>query len=235
MFLERDGMGFPIDELEQVLGYRFKSRENIYTAMQHPGAKKNTKSFGHKFEKLEFLGDRVLGLSLADVLYKEFEHDTEGDLAIRMATLAGTDFLIGLAKRTGIIKHFKIPKDFFVSINKTSSSIADMMEAVFAAVYLDSNFQTVKMVIANLWREDIKKVVYKRKDSKSLLQEMLQAKGRALPVYRLIKMIGADHDPIFEVEVAAGEHSAIGCGNSKKAAEHEAATKLIEKLKGITF
>ena len=220
-----------LQKLEQILKYTFKNQENILTAIQHPGLKKRNKEFAHKFEKLEFLGDRVLGLSLATLLYEHFRKDTEGDLAVRIATLAGTDFLIELAKKTGLFQCFKIPKDFFVSMNKTSSSIADMMEAVFASVYLDSDFITAQKVISDLWHNDIDKVSYKEKDPKSQLQEILQAKSKQLPVYRLIKVTGEAHDPIFEIEVMASGHFAIGCGNSKKAAEHDAAAKLIQKIK----
>lgn len=222
---------FNLGNLEQILGYKFKKQDDIFAAIQHPGINKRDKDAARKFEKLEFLGDRVLGLSLATLLYERFSQESEGDLAVRIATLAGTDFLIDLAKKTGIIKCFKIPRDFFVSINKTSSSIADMMEAVFAAIYLDSDFYTTKDVITRLWCNDINKVVYREKDAKSQLQEMFQAKEKALPTYRLLKMTGEAHDPIFEVEVTAGDHSAIGCGNSKKAAEHDAAAKLIAKIK----
>lgn len=219
--------------LEDILGYKFKNPEMVCVAIQHPGLKKHDKMFARKFEKLEFLGDRVLGLSLTTLLYENCSEDSEGDLAVRIATLAGTDFLIELAKKTGIIKCFSIPKDFFVSINKTSSSIADMMEAVFATVYLDSNFDTTKDVIKRLWSNDINKVTYKEKDAKSQLQELLQARAKSLPIYRLIKMTGEAHDPIFEVEVTADIHSAIGYGNTKKAAEHDAAGKLIVKLNNL--
>lgn len=220
-----------LENLEKILGYKFKDQEKIGAAILHPGLRKRDKDAARKFEKLEFLGDRVLGLSLASLLYEKFGRESEGDLAVRIATLAGTDFLIDLAKKTGIIKCFKIPRDFFVSINKTSSSIADMMEAVFAAIFLDSDFYTTKKIIAKLWSNDINKVVYKEKDAKSQLQEMFQAKDKILPAYRLLKMTGEAHDPIFEVEVTAGEYSAVGCGNSKKAAEHDAAAKLIAKIK----
>lgn len=222
-----------LTHLEKILGYKFKNAETACTAIRHPGLKKHDKNFARKFEKLEFLGDRVLGLSLTTLLYENCGEDSEGDLAVRIATLAGTDFLIELAKKTGIIKCFSIPKDFFVSINKTSSSIADMMEAVFAAIYLDSNFDTTKNVIKKLWSDDLDKVVYKEKDAKSQLQELFQAQGKSLPTYRLIKMTGEAHDPIFEVEVTADAFSAIGYGNTKKSAEHDAAGRLIAQLNNL--
>ena len=219
-----------IAALEKIIGYHFKNKKDISVAVTHPGLKKSNKESAKKFERLEFLGDRVLGLSLAALLYGEFQEDSEGELAVRMATLAGTDFLIQLAKQTKIIDCFSIPRDFFVSLNKTSSSIADMMEAVFGSIYLDSDFETVVAIIKKLWSNDINKVVYKEKDSKTQLQEIVQGKSQGLPIYRLIKMSGEAHDPVFEVEVVACQKTAIGYGNSKKNAEHDAAQKMILKL-----
>lgn len=219
-----------LEKLQKILNYHFKDSNLVLNAIVHPGLKK--KHQRSQFETLEFLGDRVLGLSLADMLFRKFGHGKEGELAVRMAALAGTEFLIELAKRTEIISCFSIPKDFFVSHNKTSSAIADMMEAVFAAIYLDSDFSTVKNIISELWSNDISKVVYKKKDPKSLLQEVVQAKGGGLPVYRLVKMTGAAHDPVFEIEVHANNFSTLGYGNSKKMAEHDAAEKMLKKIKG---
>ena len=220
-----------LSELEDIIGYKFKSTEKISVAMVHPGAKKFDRNYSKDFEKLEFLGDKVLGLSLASLIFAKFQNDSEGDLSVRMSTLAGTDFLINLAKKTKLIGCFSYPKDLFVSQNKTSSSIADMVEAVLGSVFLDSNLETARDIVSRLWDADIDKVIYKKKDSKTRLQEMVQSKSGDLPVYRLVKMIGEAHDPVFEIEVSAHGVSATGFGNSKKNAEHDAADKLIAKLK----
>lgn len=217
-----------MDSVEEVLGYKFKNMDHIGIATTHPGTHQAVSS--KKFEKLEFLGDRVLGLSLSDFLYRRFPNESEGELAVRIATLAGTDFLIDLAKRTRLITFFKIPKDFYVSIHKNSSSIADMVEAVFGAVFLDSDFKTAQDVILELYRSDIEKVVYKQKDAKTRLQEAVQANSSELPVYRLIKTVGEVHNPIFEMEVSACGKSAVGQGSSKKTAEHDAAENLLKAL-----
>ncbi|MDR2682121.1 MAG: ribonuclease III [Holosporaceae bacterium] len=217
-------------KLQDIIGYKFTAYDMISVALSHPGKKKHGKDFSRRFEKLEFLGDRVLGLSLADFVYNNFPNDSEGELALRIASLAGTDFLIKLAKKTKIIDCFSIPKDFFVSLNKNSSSIADMMEAVFGAIFLDSNFETAKKIIVNLCGNDIYRVVHKTKDAKTRLQELAQAKNSELPSYRMIKMTGEPHDPIFEIEVSACGKSSIGYGVSKRNAEHDAAEKMMEIL-----
>ncbi|MDR2107155.1 MAG: ribonuclease III [Holosporaceae bacterium] len=218
-------------ELQKIIGYKFKNPELIEAALSHPGLPKKTP--GKTFERLEFLGDRVLGLSLSSLLYEKFPRADEGQLAMKIAVLAGTDFLIALAKKTKILDCFMIPKDFFVSVNKNSSSIADMTEAVFGAIFLDSDFETVKNIIGKLWQDDVDKGIYGKKDAKSRLQEIVQAEYAELPVYRLVKVTGEAHDPIFETEVTAAGVSAVGCGNSKKSSEHEAAERLTAKLAAI--
>lgn len=217
-------------ELEKIIGYKFKNKGNISVAIVHPGANKFDRNFAKCFERLEFLGDRVLGLSLAYLIFSKFKKESEGDLAVRMSVLAGTDFLIDLAKKTRLIECFSYPKDLFVSKNKNSSSIADMMEAVLGSVFLDSGFPKAKEVVTRLWGDDLDKVIYKKKDSKTILQEIVQSRSEELPFYRLVKMSGEAHDPVFEIEVSACGEVASGFGNSKKNAEHDAAKKLIEKL-----
>ena len=219
-----------LSELEKIIGYEFKSKENVSVAIVHPGAKKFDRNFSKCFERLEFLGDRVLGLSLAHLIFSKFSKESEGELAIRMSVLAGTDFLIDLAKKTKLIDCFSYPKDLFVSKNKNSSSIADMMEAVLGSVFLDSGFPAAREVVVRLWGSALDKVIYKKKDSKTRLQEIVQSRSDELPFYRLVKMSGEAHDPVFEMEVSACGEIASGFGNSKKNAEHDAARKLIERL-----
>jgi ribonuclease-3 len=222
-------LGSGITKLQNIIGYKFYDVETVGIALSHPGL---GKSSGRDFERLEFLGDRVIGLSLSSLLYKLFPKDSEGDLAVRISVLAGTDFLINIAKKTKIADCFLFPKDFFLSDNKNSSAIADMTEAVFGAVFLDSNFETAMSIVTKLWKNDISDAIHKKKDSKSLLQEISQAGYSELPVYRLVRMSGEAHNPIFEIEVTACGTSAVGCGNSKKNAERDAADKLISKTGG---
>jgi ribonuclease-3 len=222
-------LGSGIAKLQNIIGYEFSDVGVVSVALSHPGLSKGS---GRDFERLEFLGDRVIGLSLANLLYSLFPKDSEGDLAVRISVLAGTDFLINIAKKTKIADCFLFPKDFFLSSDKNSSAIADMTEAVFGAVFLDSNFETVMNIVTKIWGNDISDAVYKKKDPKSLLQEISQAKYSGLPVYRLVKMSGEAHNPIFEIEVTACGASAVGYGNSKKNAERDAAGKLIMKTGG---
>ncbi|MDR0555715.1 MAG: ribonuclease III [Holosporaceae bacterium] len=221
-------------QLQTIICYCFKNVETVGIALKHPGLQQGTRENSREFERLEFLGDRVLGLAVASVLYEKFPEDREGDLAVRMAALVGTDFLISLVKRTRLLDCFSIPRDFFVSIHKNSAALADMLEAVFGAIFLDANFETVREIVGRLWEKDVNNVVHRTKDFKSQLQEMTQARSSGLPVYRLLKISGEAHDPIFEIEVTASKESAIGYGNSKKSAEHDAASKLLQKFRVIS-
>jgi ribonuclease-3 len=218
-------------KLQAIVGYEFKSTDAVAVAICHPGLKKHAKEFKRNFERLEFLGDRVLGLALSKILYETFQTDLEGELAVRIATFAGTNFLINIAKKSGIIDCFAIPKDFFVSTHKNSSSIADMFEAVVGAIFLDSDFETAQTVIARLWNSDIHDVEHKKKDAKTKLQEISQANSSGLPIYRVVKVSGEAHNPVFEVEVAVCGKTFMGFGNTKKSAEHDAAKKMIGSLK----
>ncbi|MDR0581188.1 MAG: ribonuclease III [Holosporaceae bacterium] len=218
-----------VAKLQNIIGYEFKNPNLITIAVAHPGLKKDDSIAHRDFERLEFLGDRVLGLSLAEFLYEKFPHESVGNLAVRIAMLAGTDFMISLAKKAKIIDCFSTPQDFFISSNKNSASIADMFEAVLGAIFLDADFKTVKRIIVKLWENDVD--VPLEKDSKSLLQEISQSKTGLLPNYSNIKMTGEAHDPTFEVTVEVSGQQAIGRGNSKKNAERDAATKLIKKLR----
>jgi ribonuclease-3 len=218
-----------VTKLQNTIGYEFKNPNLVAIAITHPGLKKDDRVARQYFERLEFLGDRVLGLSLAEFLYKKFPQESVGSLAIRIATLAGTDFMISLAKKAKIIDCFSTPQDFFISSNKNSASIADMFEAVLGAIFLDADFKTAKRIIVKLWGNDVDAPL--EKDSKSLLQEISQSETGLLPSYSDIKMTGKAHDPAFEIMVEACGEQAIGHGNSKKNAERDAATKLIKKLR----
>ncbi|MDR1467575.1 MAG: ribonuclease III [Oscillospiraceae bacterium] len=219
-----------IKKLQQIISYNFKEITLISCALCHPGGAKYNRSLAKSFERLEFLGDRVLGLAISEFLYENFPTDPEGELAIRFSILVSTNFLINIAKKTSIIECLAIPKDFFISPSKNSSSIADMMEAILGAVFLDSNFETAKEIIIKLWGNDIKNVIHKKKDAKTQLQEISQSVTSHLPVYRLINMKGEAHNPVFEMEVRVLDKCATGFGNSKKSAEHNAAENMIQLL-----
>lgn len=216
--------------VQQILDYSFKDESLLLTAIVHPGTKQCDREYAKQFERLEFLGDRVLGLSVSTCLCELFPKENEGDIAVRFAYLTGTDCLIDLAKKSYIFECFIFPSDFFISMHKNSSSIADMMEATFGAIYLDAGFDVAKTVIANLYGDNMQTFNHKIKDHKSSLQELVQSRVSELPAYRMLKMDGKAHDPVFEIEVRVGDHKTIGYGNSKKSAEQDAAESMMRIL-----
>lgn len=217
-----------IGALEEILGYKFKSHYNMLQATLHP-AWLTKKSDVNNFERLEFLGDKVLGLSISNYLYKKFPKDSDGGLSVRLSAIVSTESLINLAQKSGIIKYLKIPS-YFVSDHKVSSAIADMVEAIFAAIFLDSDFETSQKVITRLFCNLNLIHEISEKDAKSKLQELMQSRGLSLPVYNVLSQEGDAHIPIFRVRVCAEGFFAVGGGNSKKEAEHDAAVAWLEEF-----
>jgi ribonuclease-3 len=177
---------------------------------------------------LEFIGDRVLGLSVAGLLYEMYPNESEGELARRHAMLVSTETLGNVARQLGLdrqIKHGHMTAGRIVHI------MANAMEAIFGAIYLDSGFDAAKNVIVDIWRELAAADVVAPKDPKTALQEFVQQSDNGnLPVYEFLETTGASHNPVFNVRVCAMGKSAQGQGASKKAATIDAAEKLLKIL-----
>ncbi|MDR2902867.1 MAG: ribonuclease III [Lactobacillales bacterium] len=182
------------------------------------------------YERLEFLGDRVLGLVIAELLYKHFPNEKEGDLAGRLAALVKEETLAGIAEKIGL-PSFIVTNE--KELKKNPSVLADVCEAILGAIYLDAGIDAVKEFIEPLWMPLMDAQLEAPKDSKSALQEWAQGRKYILPVYKQLKREGSDHAPIFTIEVGVGPYRAIGIGSSKKIAEQEAAQNLLKELKSL--
>lgn len=182
----------------------------------------------HNNERLEFIGDRVLGLSVAVLLYDMFPEENEGELARRHAMLVSTETLAEVACKLGIDKHVR---HGHMTAGRSQHMYADAMEAVLGAVFLDGGFEAARDIIVDLWRGLASADVQAPKDAKTALQELVQkyASG-ALPVYEYLEPTGAPHKPVFNVRVSAMGHTATGRGASKKAASISAAEELLKIL-----
>lgn len=206
------------------LGYTFKNPELLRLALTQSGADADANN-----ERLEFLGDRVLGLTVAEMLFTMFPNEAEGDLARRHAVLVSTDTLAHVAKFLNIgpeIRHGHM------TANRTKHMLADAMEAIFGAIYMDGGFAGARDVITNLWHDLAAAPLVAPKDSKTRLQEYVQknAPVGTLPVYEYMQPTGASHNPIFNVRVSALGKSAFGQGTSKKIASTAAAAELLKIL-----
>lgn len=205
------------------LDYTFKDKKLLELALTQSGVDAK-----HNNERLEFVGDRVLGLSVAQMLYEMYPTEAEGELARRHATLVSTNTLAIVAKK------IELESDLHhghMTGGKINHILANAMEAILGAIFLESGFETARDVILNIWRDLAAAEIVVPKDAKTALQEYVQKQGSgALPVYEYGEPKGASHNPEFTVTVTALGKSATGVGSSKKNASLDAAEKLLKSL-----
>lgn len=205
------------------LNYKFKNKDLLNLALTQSGVDAK-----HNNERLEFIGDRVLGLSVAEMLYKMYPDEAEGGLARRHAFLVSTETLAHVAKDLELENHLR---HGHMTGGKINHVLANGMEAILGAIFLDSGFDTARDIIVNLWQNIAKSEIVAPKDAKTTLQEFVQKNdGGALPTYEYTEPIGASHNPEFTVIVTAMGKSAKGIGASKKAASLNAAENLLKIL-----
>ena len=203
--------------------YKFKNKELLNLALTQSGIDAK-----HNNERLEFIGDRVLGLSVAAMLYEMYPDEAEGGLARRHAFLVSTETLAKIAKDIELEKDLR---HGHMTGGKINHILANGMEAVLGAIFLDSGFETARDIIFDLWRDIAKSEIVAPKDAKTALQEFVQKiNNGALPEYEYKEPTGASHNPEFTVTVTALGKSATGVGPSKKAASLDAAENLLKIL-----
>lgn len=217
----------PVAGLSRALGHKFARPELLETALTHASASRDDPS--RTYERLEFLGDRVLGLALADRLMTAFPGEVEGDLARRHARLVARPSLALVARGLdlGAALHMT-DGEAAAGTRDNDTVLADSLEAVLGAIYLDAGFAAASRVIENLWADLIGTDSAPPTDSKTELQEWAQARGKGIPAYAEIDREGPAHEPLFTVEARIkGETPVQGQGGSKQAAEQAAAQKLL--------
>lgn len=214
--------------LEKDLGFPFKKLALLKQALTHPSALAPGK--GIAFERLEFLGDRVLGLVVAKWLFEEFPSEKEGDLAKRLAALVRKETLVDVALSIGldkvmIMKHENSPSQK----TRLETILADGCEALIGALYLEGGLDAAESFIHRYWKDYLKKSEEPPRDSKSILQEWMQGLGKPHPQYVVIHSSGPAHAPHFVVEVhVEGFDPVQGEGSSKRLAEKVAAQRLLD-------
>ena len=208
-----------ISNLEKKLNIRFKDKKLLIKCLTHKSFDKNNNN-----EKIEFLGDRVLGLVIAKKLLEIYPEEKEGILDKKFASLVNKKTCIEIAKKINLEKYI------LTFDNKKNSSkiedkvIADACEALIGAVYLDKGFSDVEKLILDLWSKKIKESVITQIDAKTKLQEFSLKKYKILPSYKIISNTGPRHKPIFKVGVKIHNSKFyIAEGKSKKDAEQNAA------------
>ncbi|MCP4922483.1 MAG: ribonuclease III [bacterium] len=204
------------------LGHSFKDPDVFERALTHASVQGS-----HSYERLEFLGDRVLGLIVADLLYGRFPEEEEGDLAKRFTQLVSRPMLVVIAKELNLSKVISFAGDHSMA----DSVLADVCEALIAALYLDGGLQVAKTFLIKHWDKYLNADQKPPEDPKTQLQEWAQATYKEVPDYEVVSTSGPAHAPIFVIKVSISNgQSAEGQGASKRQAEHEAAVSFLNQI-----
>lgn len=214
-----------LTNIEERLGYIFEDRQLLDRALTHSSAQAS-----YSNERLEFLGDRVLGIVVAEYLFQEPERHNEGDMAARLNHFVRGEACAKIAKNIRLSDGMRSRAHDQDGV-LADSILADAMEAVLAAVFLDGGMGEARHVVLRLWSDLLAQEPESFKDPKSRLQEYSQSVGLGLPHYQLEGSDGPDHAPQFHVVVSLdGAENARGSGASKRDAERQAAKAMLEKL-----
>ena len=219
-----------VDEFEKKINYKFKNKSLIDLAFTHSSFK-NKKN--KNYERLEFLGDRVLSLVISEDLFLKYSNENEGALSKRLSDLVSKQKLLEVANEISIKEMLKI--DQFekknLKLKKNISILSDVCESLIGAIYLDSDLENAKKFISKYWKKKISKNILPPQDPKSLLQEVAQKKGLNLPKYILKNKEGPPHNPRFEVEVfLKGIRKFSAIAKTIKIAEINAAKKMVDYI-----
>ena len=218
------------DRLIAFTGYQFKSRGLLEQALTH-----RSHSRGANNERLEFLGDSVLSLIISNFIYQRFENASEGRLSRIRASLVKQDTLAEVARDIGLGEHILLGGGELKSGGfRRDSILSDALEALIAAIYLDSDYAQAEKTVLHLFDDLLQGVDVgsSLKDPKTQLQEYLQGRQKSLPLYEVIQTNGKSHDQIFTVSCELSDLGlrSEGKGSSRKKAEQQAAHNLLHKL-----
>ncbi|CAH7355056.1 ribonuclease III [Vibrio campbellii] len=225
-------MNSPIDKLERKIGYQFNDADLIHLALTHRSAA------GKHNERLEFLGDSILSFVIADDLYHRFPKVNEGDMSRMRATLVRGHTLAELGREFELGDYLKLgPGELKSGGFRRDSILADAVEAIIGAIYLDSDTETVRCIILSWYQSRLEAIQpgVSQKDPKTRLQEFLQGRRNPLPVYTVTNIKGEAHNQEFtvECEVAGVDKPVIGKGTSRRKAEQAAAETALEQLSNV--
>ena len=222
-------MNDKLPRLEQKLGYKFQNKDLLIRAITHrsAGSRHN--------ERLEFLVDSILSLVIAEVLYHRFPNVSEGDMSRMRATLVREKTLAELAREFVLGDYLILgPGELKSGGYRRESILADTVEALIGAIYLDSNLEAIRGLLLNWYNERLDSIRpgVEQKDPKTRLQEFLQGRRRPLPTYAVTDVKGEAHNQQFTVECVIDdiESAFVGIGSSRRKAEQAAAEKALEQL-----
>jgi ribonuclease-3 len=216
---------------EAILGHVFKRPDLLQEALTHRSAAQGKGRKHASNERLEFIGDRVLGLTMAEWLAERFPREQEGELGRRLAYLVSQPVLAVVAETAGLAAALSVsPGEAKAGVAKRATVLADALEAALGALYLDGGLDVARDFVRRAWNDAMIEQADPPKDAKTALQEWAQKRGRELPVYEVTGQSGPPHAPEFVVTVTVGTLDGIGSGGSKRAAEQLAAEALLGRL-----
>ena len=219
-------MNKSIKDLEIIIKYNFKNKELLHKALTHKSFDNITNN-----EKLEFLGDRVLGLIISKELLDKYPNEKEGIIDKKFANLVNKKTCAEIAKKIGLKKFLYLGPTHKNLERSSNKIVSDSLEAVVGAIYIDGGIKSSEKFILGFWETYIVKSTVTPIDSKTRLQEYSLKKYKKLPKYTFFKTTGPQHNPLFKTEVEiTGSKKIIGQGSSKKNAQQNAAAKLIKAL-----
>ncbi len=212
--------------LAAITGHSFRDRTLADGALTHASARGASRI---DYQRLEFLGDRVLGMAIAEMLYTAFPEASEGELSVRLNALVNAEALAEIADETGISELIRSGSDVRALSPRNRVNLrADAIEALIAAIYLDGGIVPASGFIARWWAPRAKNGTAPRRDPKTMLQEWSHQVSNAAPTYQTLSREGPDHDPVFTVAVRVpGKDEAQATGRSKRQAEQNAAAALL--------
>jgi len=216
-----------INLLEEIISYNFKDKQLLKSALVHPSyVSENKRKISKQtsdFERLEFLGDRVLGLSISSIIFKKFNKNNEGDLSKKLSYLVQKNFLHKISIKLKLEKFLKFSSKNNDKMN--ISILADSVESLIGALYLDGGFKNAKKFIKSTWDPYFDIEEKNMQDPKTKLQELSQQKIKKLPYYKLIKKEGPSHSPIFTISLKVlNLKKIITSGSTIREAEKNAAS-----------
>jgi ribonuclease III len=216
-----------IDRLEALIGHRFRDRELCRNALTHgsSAAKKQD------YQRLEFLGDRVLSLVIAEELFTRYKLEQEGPMAARLSLLVRGETCASVGIQMGLDDFILLgPTEKKKGVQRIGSVLGDVVEALIGALYLDGGLEVARAFILKHWEERIDAPSTSLKDAKTVVQEWALARALPLPQYEVLLREGPEHAPIFTIELRVGSFAVTkGVGASKRASEMAAAHEFIAR------
>jgi ribonuclease-3 len=217
--------------LEDRIGYHFKDPKLLEQALTHISALTGARNRGGSYQRLEFLGDHVLGLIVSDMLFRAFPKADEGEMSRRLADLVRKEACADVARLIDLGSAIRLGASENNAGGRSRAAIlADVCEALIGAVFIDGGYSAVADLIGRLWEARMRTPARPLRDAKTVLQEWAQARGLPTPAYREVERKGPDHDPEFRVNVELPDRApAEGLGRSKRAAEQAAAAAMLTR------